>query len=128
MKISRLLVLPIIAVLAGCTAPLKPTDEVDKYLIVPGTSFVPTLLCGVDAIGEVCIRMQDGNEVKSLLNGDFNSWVQGLDKGQTLVTESGKNAIAIDKATGNALLKSLVADNKERELIEMQQYEQREDK
>ena len=123
MKYKTLLALPIVALLSGCAAQLKPGDDVSKYFIIPGTTFVPTLLCGIDSGTEACLRMQNGSNVKTVINTDFSSWVLSLAKNQQLVTQSGKTGLILDLKTGNALLKALIEDNKKREQIRRQRID-----
>jgi hypothetical protein len=128
MKTKIGLVLPAIAVLSGCMTPLKPTTDVSKYFIVPGTTFVSTQLCGIHSGAESCIRMQNGAAVKSVIKSDFRSWVNHLDKSDQITTQAGKTAIVLDKDVGSALIQSLAIDNRERELIRMQRYNDRDDR
>ncbi len=128
MKTKIWLMLPVIAVLSGCVSPLKPNSDISKYYIIPGTTFVATQLCGVSAGAESCIRLQNGDAVKSLIKSDFKSWISTLDSNEQIVSHSGKKAIVLDQSTGEALINSLTKDNQEREEIKMQKYDDRNDR
>ncbi len=128
MKSKIFFALPMIAVLSGCAAPLKPGNDISKYYIIPGTTFVATQLCGIDSGMEACIRMQNGAAVKSVIKTNFRSWVHSLNRSEQIVAQSGKPALVLDQETGNALLNSLITDNKERRRIKMQQRDDRDDR
>lgn len=112
--------------MAGCAAQLKPGEDVSKYFVIPGTTFVPTLLCGVSSGAEACLRMQDGEAVKSVINSSFKSWLANLESNEQVTTQAGKTAYSLNLQTGDALLKALIADNKIREQIRRQKYDDKE--
>jgi len=113
MRLFKLAILPVTALITVACAPqLKPNTAVSEYLIIPGTTFIPTMLCGITAKGNACVSVKNGREVRRILKTDFKSWTKAYanDANNMRVPFDERQAFKLDKMFASQFLKALLKD------------------